>query len=123
MYADKVTQSMQQTINETNRRREKQLAYNEKHNITPRQVIKSNRAILSGEELKPIATYYAEPADVSVAADPVLQYMSIPQLQKAISREKNAMEAAAKELDFIAAAAHRDEMHALQNLLKTRENT
>ncbi|MDR0566766.1 MAG: excinuclease ABC subunit UvrB [Prevotellaceae bacterium] len=123
MYADKVTQSMQQTINETNRRREKQLAYNEKHNITPRQVIKSNRAILSGEELKPIATYYAEPADVSVAADPVLQYMSIPQLQKAISREKNAMETAAKELDFIAAAAHRDEMHALQKLLKTRENT
>jgi excinuclease ABC subunit B len=122
MYADKVTQSMQQTINETNRRREKQLAYNEKNNITPKQVIKSNRAILSGEEMKPVATYYAEPAAVSVAADPVLQYMSIPQLQKAIAREKTAMETAAKELDFIAAAAHRDEMHALQKLLKTREN-
>jgi excinuclease ABC subunit B len=122
MYADKVTQSMQQTISETNRRREKQLAYNEKNNITPTQVIKSNRAILSGEELKPIATYYAEPADVSVAADPVLQYMSMPELQKAIAREKSAMENAAKELDFVAAAAHRDEMYALQKLLNEREN-
>lgn len=121
MYADKVTQSMQQTITETNRRREKQLAYNEKNDITPKRVIKSNRAILSGEELKPVVTYYAEPADVSVAADPVLQYMSIPQLQKAIIREKTAMETAAKELDFIAAAAHRDEMHALQKLLQERE--
>ncbi|MDR3365423.1 MAG: excinuclease ABC subunit B, partial [Prevotellaceae bacterium] len=121
MYADKITQSMQQTITETNRRREKQLEYNEKHNITPTQVIKSNRAIMSGEELKPVATYYAEPAEASVAADPVVQYMSLPELQKAISREKTAMENAAKELDFIAAAAHRDEMHALQKLLDERE--
>jgi excinuclease ABC subunit B len=120
MYADKVTQSMQQTITETNRRREKQLAYNEKNNITPSQVIKSNRAILSGEEIKPVATYYAEPEEVSVAADPVLQYMSIPELQKAIAREKTAMENAAKKLDFIAAAAHRDAMYALQELMKEK---
>jgi excinuclease ABC subunit B len=118
MYADKVTQSMEQTISETNRRREKQLAYNEKNGITPTQVIKSNRAILSGEELKPAASYYAEPVEISIAADPVLQYMSVPELQKAISREKNAMEAAAKALDFVAAASHRDEMYALQKLVE-----
>jgi excinuclease ABC subunit B len=117
MYADKVTHSMQQTISETNRRREKQLAYNEKNSITPTQVIKSNRAILSGEDIKPTVSYYAEPAEISIAADPVLQYMSIPELQKAINREKNAMEAAAKALDFVAAASHRDEMYALQKLM------
>ncbi|MDR1022083.1 MAG: excinuclease ABC subunit UvrB [Prevotellaceae bacterium] len=118
MYADKVTQSMEQTIGETNRRREKQLAYNEKNNITPKQVIKSNRAILSGEEFKPATNYYAEPVEISVAADPVLQYMNVPELQKAVSREKNAMEAAAKALDFVAAASHRDEMYALQKLIE-----
>jgi excinuclease ABC subunit B len=118
MYADKMTQSMEYTISETNRRREKQLAYNEKHNITPSQVIKSNRAILSGEELKPTSSYYAEPVEASVAADPVLQYMSMPDLQKAIDREKNAMEAAAKALDFVAAASYRDEMYALQKLME-----
>ncbi|MDR1226631.1 MAG: excinuclease ABC subunit UvrB [Prevotellaceae bacterium] len=116
MYADKITRSMQETIDETNRRREKQLAYNVANNITPTQVIKSNKGILSGE-IKPTQSYYVEPETVNVAADPVLQYMTRDELDRAVERERKAMEAAAKKLDFVEAAAHRDEMYAMQKLL------
>jgi excinuclease ABC subunit B len=116
MYADKITRSMQETIDETNRRREKQLAYNLANDITPTQVIKTNKSILSGE-IKPTPSYYVEPEGIDAAADPVLQYMTAGQLEKSIERERKAMESAAKKLDFVEAAAHRDEMYAMQRLL------
>lgn len=118
MYANSVTASMQKTIEETNRRREVQLAYNEMNGITPQQIIKAASNILSdirhktGE--KPV---YIEPEKVDIAADPVVQYMSRDALQKAMDKAKKSMEKAASELDFIQAARFRDEMLAYKDLL------
>ncbi len=116
MYADKMTKSMEATISETNRRREKQLAYNEAHGITPQQIVKSKNSILGIGKEK--TNYYIEPENTSIAADPVVQYMTKPALQKAIEKTRKAMQAAAKELDFIEAARLRDEMFALEQKLK-----
>lgn len=116
MYADTITKSMQRTIDETNRRREKQLKYNADNGITPQQVIKSNRTILTGEKLKKQPYAYVEPEEFNIAADPVVQYMSKDALDKAITKAKRQMETAAKELDFVTAARYRDEMYALQKL-------
>jgi len=123
MYADKVTRSMQNTIDETNRRREKQLKYNEEHNITPRQIIRERRSLL-GEMKKnrqEKKTYYAESAETNVAADPVVQYMDSGALKKAIDKTRKSMERAAQKLDFIEAAKLRDEMYELEKILETRE--
>jgi excinuclease ABC subunit B len=116
MYADTITDSMRQTIDETARRREKQIRYNAEHGITPQQVSKSNRAILGGELIRPDINYSAG-ADMALplAADPVLQQMDSVQLDKAIAYARNKMELAAKELDFVAAACFRDEMYMLIN--------
>jgi excinuclease ABC subunit B len=122
MYADKITESMRITIEETNRRREKQLRYNEQHGITPRQIVKAKVSILGNEYmgkpkgLKP----YSEPEKVDYAADPVVQYMNEEALAKAIEKAKASMEMAAKELDFIQAARFRDEMYGLQRVLEGR---
>ena len=120
MYADKITRSMQQTIDETNRRREKQLAYNEKYNITPKQIEKASRSVMADYREK-IGQYqpraYTEPQELDTAADPVVQYMSKEGLEKAIEKNKKAMEKAASELDFKEAARLRDEMYELQNRL------
>jgi len=120
MYADKITRSMQQTIDETNRRREKQLAYNEKHNITPKQIEKASRSVMADYREK-IGQYqprpYTEPQELDTAADPVVQYMSKEALEKAIEKNKKAMEKAASELDFKEAARLRDEMYELQDRL------
>lgn len=115
MYADKITDSMEKTISETNRRREKQARYNIEHNITPRQVYKSSKGALSGNLLsKPAeAKAYIEPEKISAAADPILGYMSKNEIQKSIQLAKGNMEKAAKNLDFIEAAKYRDEMFAL----------
>ncbi|MEF8809723.1 MAG: excinuclease ABC subunit UvrB [Bacteroidales bacterium] len=120
MYADKITRSMQQTIDETNRRREKQLAYNEKHNITPKQIEKASRSVMADYREK-IGQYqprpYTEPQELDTAADPVVQYMNQEALEKAIEKNKKGMEKAASELDFKEAARLRDEMYELQDRL------
>lgn len=121
MYADKITKSMQKAIDETNRKREKQLAYNEKYNITPAQIKKSIESIhgqtsVADSRSKP-SKAYMESDHIDVAADPVFNYMSKKDLQKAITKTKKEMEAAAKELDFMTAARLRDELFALQEKL------
>lgn len=120
MYADKITESMRRTINETNRRREKQLHYNEVNNITPRQIVKALGSIMGDKHEMVVKgkKVYVENETVNVAADPVVQYMNQGGLEKAIEQTKKAMQKAAKELDFIEAARLRDEMYALQEMLK-----
>jgi len=117
MYADKMTDSMQRTIDETNRRREKQLKYNEENNIIPQQAIKSGQSAFSGQSLNKSEYAYAETDEINIAADPVVAYMNREGLEKAISTAQSRMETAAKELDFRSAAIFRDEMYALQEKL------
>ena len=118
MYADKTTGSMQRTIDETNRRRKKQMAYNQEHQITPTQIVKSTVSLFeqNQSELNQRG-FYAGQAKSDIAADPVVKYMGKPELEKAIDKSKKQMEKAAKELDFIEAARFRDEMYALQGVL------
>jgi excinuclease ABC subunit B len=121
MYADVITGSMRETINETNRRREKQLKYNVKMGITPRQIIKKTGTILSGFSKKGIAVRaYIEPDRPDIAADPVVKYMDRGALEKAIEKTRKNMEKAASELDFIQAARLRDEISDLQTLLRNK---
>ena len=121
MYADTITGSMQQTIDETNRRRTKQLKYNEEMGITPAQIIKKTGSILTGLGKKGVnIRAYVEPDKPDVAADPVVRYMSAEALEKAIEKARKSMEKAAAELDFIEAARFRDEMSALQDILRNK---
>jgi excinuclease ABC subunit B len=120
MYADKITDSMQQTMDETDRRREKQVAYNLKHGITPRQVKKGNDTIFdqSGVIDKRKKLFYVEhEGENSIAADPVLKNLSADQLKKSLDQTKKKMEKAARDLDFMEAARLRDEMFGLQKLI------
>ncbi len=119
-YADKITDSMRKTMDETNRRREKQLAYNEAHGITPKQIVKnSDSALVQGRtQAEPYA--YIEP-EPSVAADPVVQYMNRTDLEKLVERTKKQMMEAAKKLEFIEAAQLRDELIKLEALLAKKE--
>lgn len=124
MYADKVTDSMQSAIDETNRRRVKQKAYNEAHGITPTTVIKSRDRIMGQTKVadsKRNAKIYVEnnPEEVDVAADPVIQYLSRDKLEKLTKQTQKRMEAAAKELNFMEAARLRDEWMGLQKRLET----
>ncbi len=114
MFADKITRSMQTTIDETNYRREKQLKYNEEHNITPRQIKKSLESAFSGEK----SNAYIEEEHQQMVADPVISYMSKADIEKNIQRIKTAMKKAAKELDFLEAARLRDEMYLYEDQLK-----
>ncbi|MCC8188780.1 MAG: excinuclease ABC subunit UvrB [Bacteroides sp.] len=123
MYADRITDSMQRTIDETNRRREKQLAYNEEHGITPQQIRKArNLAVFGTGEPQEVATGYAyvEPETVAMVADPIVEYMSKPQLEKSIQRTRKLMQQAAKKLEFIEAAQYRDELLKLEELMKEK---
>lgn len=121
-YADKVTESMQQTIDETNRRRSAQIAYNEEHGITPKTITKTKEEIINQKSILDIrgkkARPYIEPEKQSIAADPVVDYMSKDQLLRLIEETERKMKAAAKELDFITAAQHRDELFALKKKVK-----
>ncbi|MEA3461278.1 MAG: excinuclease ABC subunit UvrB [Bacteroidota bacterium] len=122
MYADKLTGSMERTIEETNRRRGKQLDYNDIHQITPTQITKSTHSLFdkSSEQLAREGAYAGQ-AKSDIAADPVVRYMGKPELEKAIDKAKKQMEKAARELDFIEAARFRDEMYAFQELLSNKE--
>jgi excinuclease ABC subunit B len=145
MYADKITESMQQTIDETERRRSIQLAYNEQNGITPQAIIKARNLIIGHEHdddsdqkkasrrgskryETPAARgadaqhqYYSEFDHASgIAADPVVQYMSPDNLEKAIERLRNEMVAAAKKMDFIEAAQLRDEMLKMEEQLQAK---
>ncbi len=126
MYADTITGSMQRTIDETNRRRAKQKAYNKENNITPRQIVKSTREALAGfkskEKNRETKSYsYENEGQINLAADPLIPYMNEKQLKEAIRKTRKSMEAAAKELDFIEAARLRDEMFGLEKLLKEKK--
>ena len=121
MYADKVTRSMQQTIDETNRRREKQLNYNREMGITPRQIVRKHGSTLVGLSKKGVSMKaYIEPDKPDIAADPVVKYMNAEALGKAIEKSRKAMEKAASDLNFVEAARFRDEISALQNLLRSK---
>jgi excinuclease ABC subunit B len=123
MYADKITDSMKKTIDATNYRREKQLKYNTENNITPTQIVKPSREIIGYQYRSDKQTEYSGGmGQPDIAADPVVQYMSIEGLEKAIANTKKQMQAAAKELDFIEAARLRDEMFALQNLVSEKKS-
>ena len=120
-YADKITASMRQTMDETNRRREKQMAYNEAHGITPKQVMKNSVSLLAEKQQTAEPYAYIEP-EPNLVADPVVQYMNRTQLEKAIERTRKQMTEAAKKLDFIEAAQFRDELVKLEDLLKTKKD-
>lgn len=120
MYADKVTGSMQKTIDETNRRREKQLKYNEEMGITPKQIIKASKSFMGDiQGKKADEKFYAGPKTKDIAADPIVRYMNKEALKKAIEKSKRSMEKAAEKLDFIEAARCRDEMYELQKMLSS----
>jgi excinuclease ABC subunit B len=113
---------MQQTLDETNRRREKQLAYNEKHGLTPKQVV-NNTVSLLGERIAVEMPDYTDGMESTpiLAADPVVQYMNRSQLRKAIDQTKRLMRAASRKMEFIEAAQYRDEMFKLQDLMKGKK--
>jgi len=131
MYADRITGSMQRAIDETNRRRATQMAYNEEHGITPKTVRKSREAILGQTDLadyRIVETQgYASPdsdggAALALAAEPVVAMMTKPELEKLIKTTEKQMEAAAKDLDFLTAAKLRDELAALKTMLKGKRD-
>jgi excinuclease ABC subunit B len=125
MYADKITESMQAAIDETNRRRAVQQEYNQKNGITPKTVLKSKEEIMrqtsvADSKKANVKKYYIEPEEQTLAADPVTAYMSKEELNKMADRTRKAMEKAAKELEFMEAARLRDEYLAIQKLLENK---
>jgi excinuclease ABC subunit B len=129
-YADKMTESMQRTIDETTRRRAKQVSYNEMHGITPRTILKSRQDVFASTSVLDIKGYdeknpYAVAGDqdlVTIAAEDEADYKTIPQMEKAISKIKKEMEKAARDLDFMEAARLRDSMFSLQKKLTEMKN-
>jgi excinuclease ABC subunit B len=123
LYADHITESIRKTLEDNERKREKQLAYNLEHGITPRTVMKSKDEIMKQTSVADAkqgneANYYVEPEEATMAADPIVQYMNKEQLQKAIDETQKRMMKAAREMEFMEAARLRDEVYALQEKLK-----
>ena len=122
-YADKITDSMKRTIDETNRRREKQMRYNIENNITPTQIKKEITNALAQERResgKSVALYSNHDEQPAIACDPIVEYMSVQQLEKSIERTRQLMQKAAEKMEFIEAAQYRDEMFRLQEVLKAK---
>ncbi len=123
MYADKVTESMQLAIDETDRRRKIQIDYNLKHGITPKTIIRSKDSIMElTDSKKSVKRYYIEEEEKSLAADPVVAYLSLEELKKMSDRTRKAMEKAAKELEFMEAARLRDEYMAIEKLITEKKS-
>ena len=126
MYADTITDSMQQTIDETNRRREKQLRYNEEHHITPTQIVKNiSQSALSHNDSPDVkelknSTFNTQHSAIDMAADPIVERMTRPQIEKLIAETTRRMKEAAKQLDFLQAAQYRDEIIRLQKELELK---
>ena len=125
-YADNITESMKRTMDETSRRREKQMRYNEENGITPTQIKKEITNALAlerkeKEEKRGAKRYYNEETQQAIACDPIVEYMSAEQLKKSIERTRRLMQEAADKMEFIEAAQYRDEMFKLQELLKRKE--
>ena len=118
MYADKITNSMQQTIDETEYRRQKQITYNTKNNITPKALNKSLDSVLAKNS---VSTYSYE-LEAAKAAEPESKYLTKPDLEKKIKEKRKLMEQAAKALDFIVAAQLRDEIKSYQDQLESLKN-
>ena len=123
-YAEKITSSMQKTMNETNRRREKQIAYNKANGITPTQIKKQISNILAQDKKNTgkSLSYAFDNTQPAIACDPIVEYMTPQQLEKSIARTKRLMENAAEKMDFIEATQYRDEMFRLQELLKKKKD-
>jgi excinuclease ABC subunit B len=127
MYADTITRSMQLTIDETSRRRTKQLAYNAEHHITPKQIVKNiSQSALSHDdrpdikELK-LSTFNAGTDELgAIAADPVIEHLTRPQIEKLIAENTRRMKEAAKQMDFLEAARYRDEILCLQKEIELK---
>jgi len=123
MYADKVTESMQLAIDETDRRRKIQIDYNLKHGITPKTIIRSKDSIMElTDSKKSVKRYYIEEEEKSLAADPVVAYLSLEELKKMSDRTRKAMEKAARELEFMEAARLRDEYMAIEKLISEKKS-
>jgi len=122
MYANRITNSMQRTMDETDRRREKQMVYNKKHGITPTQIVRSTDSIMNqtavADSKGDYQSTYRENSKNSFASDPVIPYMKPDQLKKAIIKARKSMNEAVKQLDFIDAAGYRDEVKMLEERLK-----
>jgi excinuclease ABC subunit B len=125
MYADRITESMQMAIDETDRRRKIQIDYNLAHGIVPKTIIKSKDSILGqtkvADSKKMTKRYYIEEEEKSLAADPVVAYLSKEELEKMADRTRKAMEKAAKELEFMEAARLRDEYLAIQKMIEGKK--
>jgi excinuclease ABC subunit B len=122
-YADKITDSMRRTMDETSRRRAIQMSFNEVNDITPRTVSRTREEILKSSSILDIrgkAKMYVEPEDLAMAADPIVDYMSKEQFEKLLNQTEKKMKEAAKELDFISAAQFRDELFAMKKKFKDR---